>query len=585
MAFEIAVTSRLQPIGRLRSVIHATPGPLVLLVAAGVAMVADIPQVRPEQMTDTGLVSVLPVGWFLSLSLIVVSFVWSLVDEGCPNWLRTAHIVMFIVLIHGTPAMVYGTLRYSWAWKHIGVIEFFQRRGALDPSEPVLGPYHNWPGFFTLWAFATQFAGAKSALAFASWAPVYFNVAMLAPLTAFYRSFTRDNRMVALALWIFYIGSWVGQDYFAPQALNFILYIVILVLWLRFLDPDLTDVSRSVRRSATVLLLLLEATVASSHQLTPVMMTMALVIFALLRRGRGWLLAASSAVITIAWLATGARTFMSDNVQAVLKTMGSLSSNANSTFIDLTQASSGQLLVAKMDRALSISILLLAGIGIVRLRGARMSWVPLGLMAVPLTLLAASSYGGEIVFRVYLFALPSAAFFGAVALGPIWGTRRWSIPRAVMISTVSMALLVGMLFAYYGKERMFHFTRQEVAGSRWLYDNAPAGSLIIGVTSNLPWAFTHYEQYRYRWLAAEDRATRRQLLDDPVAAVNAAVGAKAAVAAYVILNRGQRVEMEATGKLLPLGAVDRIDLALRGSPQFTVVFSNPDVTVLQRVGP
>ncbi len=584
MASEIVTDHRLHPISGLRSVIDAAPGPLVLLLAAAVAMVADIPQVRPEQMTDTGLVSVLPLGWFLSLGLIVISFVWTLVDERCPNWLRTAHILMFIVLIHGTPAMVYGTLRYSWAWKHIGVIEYFQRKGALNPSEPVLGPYHNWPGFFTLWAFATKFAGAKSALAFASWAPVYFNVAMLAPLTAFYRSFTRDNRLVALALWIFYIGSWVGQDYFAPQALNFILYIVILVLWLRFLDPSLTDISRSVRRSATVLLLLLEATVASSHQLTPVMMTMALVVFALLRRGRGWLFATSSAIITIGWLATGARTFMSDNVQAVLKTMGSLSSNANSTFIDLAQASSGQLLVAKMDRALSISILLLAAVGVVRLRGARMSWVPLGLLAVPLSLLGASSYGGEIVFRVYLFALPAAAFFGAVALAPTWGTRLWSIPRAVLICAVSMALLVGMLFAYYGKERMFHFTRQEVRGSQWLYDNAPAGSLIIGVTSNLPWAFTHYEQYQYRWLGTEDPSTRLQLIEDPIGAINAAIDAKPAVNEYVILNRGQRVEMEATGKL-PVGAVERIGVALRTSARFTVVFDNPDVTVLQRVGP
>jgi hypothetical protein len=138
------------------------------------------------------------------------------------------------------------------------------------------------------------------------------------------------------------------------------------------------------------------------------------------------------------------------------------------------------------------------------------------------------------------------------------------------------------LFAYYGKERMFHFTRQEVAGSVWLYDHAPPGSLVIGVSSNLPWAFTHYEQYQYRWLGAEDVPTRRQLIDDPVGAIEAAIVAKPGVANYVVVNRGQRVEMEATGKL-PTGAFDRIAPTLQASGRFTVAFSNRDVTVLQRL--
>jgi hypothetical protein len=226
-------------------------------------------------------------------------------------------------------------------------------------------------------------------------------------------------------------------------------------------------------------------------------------------------------------------------------------------------------------------VLALGALGAARMRGRRDSWVPLGLFGAPLVLLGASSYGGEIVFRVYLFALPCAAFFGAVALGPRWQTHKWTVPRSVRISMVSMSLLIAMLFAYYGKERFFHFTPQEVRGSQWLYDNAPAGSLIIGVTSNLPWAIKNYEQYQYRWLGAEDPVTKRQLVDEPVAAIEAAIQSKPGVVNYVIVNRGQLAEMEATGRL-PIGPLDRLQTVLTNTGNFTVVFNNRDVTVLQR---
>ena len=42
----------------------------------------------------------------------------------------------------------------------------------------------------------------------------------------------------------------------------------------------------------------------------------------------------------------------------------------------------------------------------------------------PLPLIVANSYGGEMVFRVYLFALPFVAFFAAASLFPDAGSRR-----------------------------------------------------------------------------------------------------------------------------------------------------------------
>lgn len=565
---------------RVRSGIRSAPAPVIMLAAVMVALFSNVPGIRPENMTDTGLVSVLPLGWFVQLALLIVSFAIAMHAKDCPPIVRTAHIVCFIVLIHGTPDLVYGTLRYSWAWKHIGVVDYIGRTGTVNPHDPLYSPYYNWPGFFTLFSLAKSFAGAKSALAFAAWAPVYFNLLLLAPLSAFFGSFTKDKRLVSLACWLFYIGSWIGQDYFAPQALNFILYIVVLVLWLRFLDPDLSNITKSTRRTAMVIMVLLQVAIATSHQLTPVVMTLALTTMVVLRKGRGWRVAASAVAINAAWLASGARTFTARNLKSVADGFGSVTENANSSLSDLAKASSGQLIVAQMGRALSTAMLVLAIVGIVRMRKSKSLLVPLALMALPGMLLVASSYGGEIIFRVYLFALPGAAFFAAVALAPREQSR-WTLRPSALLAGLSVPLIGAMLFAHYGGDRQYHFTRDEVSGSEWLYSNAPAGSLVIGLTSNLPWAFEHTEQYRYRWLATEDDPVRQQIINDPVQTVNDAIDAKPVAASFVILNRGQQVQVEANG-ILPVGAVQNVQTKLLSSGRFRIVFQNADVTVMKR---
>ena len=70
------------------------------------------------------------------------------------------HLVTFIAVIHATPAILYGTLRYSWAFKHVGIVDYILRNGSVDPTLPVGGIYHNWPGFFTGSALMTSIAGS-----------------------------------------------------------------------------------------------------------------------------------------------------------------------------------------------------------------------------------------------------------------------------------------------------------------------------------------------------------------------------------------------------------------------------------------
>ena len=119
---------------------------------------------------------------YLALGALTLGFFLALGQRQVREWLLAAHVLVLIFVIHGTPSILYGTLRYAWAWKHVGIVDYIDRHGSVDPDIGYLAPYHNWPGFFALSALFTKLAGFQSALSFASWAPVFFNLLFLAAL-------------------------------------------------------------------------------------------------------------------------------------------------------------------------------------------------------------------------------------------------------------------------------------------------------------------------------------------------------------------------------------------------------------------
>src|SRR5439155_2006425 len=91
-----------------------------------------------------------------------------------------------------------------------------------------LSVYNDWPGFFALGALLTKAAGLRSAVEFAGWAPVFFNLAFVVGPYLLFRSFTRDRRLLWVAIWLFVLTNWIGQDYFSPQAMSYFFYLVLI---------------------------------------------------------------------------------------------------------------------------------------------------------------------------------------------------------------------------------------------------------------------------------------------------------------------------------------------------------------------
>ena len=86
---------------------------------------------RRSADADLGLVSVLSIGYYVAMGVLTASFCIAVRSRDGHWALLAAHVVVLIVMLHGTPAILYDTLRYSWAWKHVGVVDYIVRHGWL----------------------------------------------------------------------------------------------------------------------------------------------------------------------------------------------------------------------------------------------------------------------------------------------------------------------------------------------------------------------------------------------------------------------------------------------------------------------
>ena len=540
-------------------------------------------RVETRTMTDLGLISVLPWASLAALGLLTISFARALARATSPDWLLSTYPLCLSTLIFSTPAVLYEVPRYSWTWKHAGIVDFIDRTGGVDPHIEVLSVYHSWPGFFAANAMLTDLAGFDSALSYAAWAELLFNLLALAAVLALLRALSPDPRTVAVGGWLFVLGNWVGQGYFSPQGINYVWYLIvvaILVRWFpgRSVAPALPDLSAGRRVGLGAVILLLLVTIAGTHQLTPVVMILTLAGLAAVRETSLRSLPFFMAVVVSAWVLYVAEPFTRTALREALGEVGTVGSNLESTLIGYGTASEGQVLVSLVTRGFTVAICLLAGLGILTSwRSGRRIHSALVLALVPFLMVLVSTYGNEVMFRAYLFAMPGLAYFAAVLLWPPGG-RAWR-QRSVLLAVVSVYLVLGSGFAQFGNDRQYHFTAEEVAAAEFVYDNAPSDSLLIEGSRSYPSQFRNYERFTYVPIAREDPEDIQRILEDPVQTMTRWMGdTETYRASYLIITRSQIAATTAMGEI-PEGGLLAIEDALRSSPRFRVAFENRDAIV------
>ncbi len=577
-----------------------------ILAVATLLWVVSLVRINVDAIGSFGLLSAFPVTMYLALAVLTASMSRAIHRrEG--NVVLAAHVFLFMLIAHGTPAALYETLRYSWAWQHLGLVDYLARHHTVDSHVKNLNVYQSWPGFFaaaTTWLVGS---GASSWIGPVQWAPLFFELLDAIALYAVFDALDADRRVVWTGVWLFALGNWIGQDYFSPQAFVFFLYLVVILLMVRWLgrrpamprvltrfvrhsangeraepepepepEPE-SDERRTHTRAAVGLVVLCTAAIASSHPLTPFVLIVAVLLIALVRGLTVRRLPLAVAGVVLLWLATGALGYMRVTLPSIIDGLVTLGGTVDQSLSKSSHAGASQHLVSLVGRSEVAVIAGVALVGVVRrVRHGRWDATAILLALAPVAILVGGSYGGEAVFRVYLFALPFLAYLAAACCYPTPAHGR--ALSAVIVFVVSLATLTGFLFGYYGKEAWTHFSIRELYAAQTVFVDAPPRSLVVDGAGDYPIGFAHFENVTYLHLSAESPASISTLLAAPEPVLYGWLSDARYARGYLIITRSQKAESDALG-LLPRGALDRIERVLLASSRFTVLYHDVDASV------
>lgn len=561
-------------------------------------------------ITDLGLAPLLPLAFYGALAALLVGFALLLRRQKPNVILVLGHYLMLIAIWHATPSLLYGTPRYPFTYKHIGISAYIQQYGSIDPN---IDAYFNWPGFFTLSAFASDLSGLNTPYVEAIYAPILMNIFIVAGLLVLLHGLTRDPRVIWLSAWVYLVANWVGQDYFAPQSFAYALHLMVLGVFVTYFsgrgwrrvrgfaatpvgttavsitetddgckkvgaDPG-TVVATPWERSGLLLFIIVGfAAVVASHQLTPFMTIASIAALIVLGLGKARLTLVLMVGLLLAWLTYMAQTYFAGHLGSLLASVGRLLENMTIASEVLAPTAAGdlspqRLLVLDLRQWLTLLVGGLAVIGFVRRsRGRSIEWVPLVLMIVPAAMVALQPYGGEIIMRIYLFSVPLLAYFVARAFFP---TSTVVPARGVSIALIAATAVMaaGMTFAYYGNESMNYVAEDEIVVLEELYAHAEVGSLIVTQTNNAPTKHSRYDEFSYLTLVdlvgPLDTARDMPSPTGLARAITDVGGPRS----YLLLTRSQEANARLFG-FLP--GVDWVEFRreLESSQSFETVFAN-----------
>lgn len=319
---------------------------------------------------------------------------------------------------------------YDWTYKHIAVVDYIQQHGLIMP--PGTDIYTKWPSFFVTVAWFCDVTGLNPTTLAHVWAPI-IHILIAVSVYSAARIFGLSPRVALTAAFVIEIVNWVAQDYLSPQSWTLIMSFGLLTLLIASRES----------RSAGILAILPFVAIVPSHQLTPywLMLTTGLLILA--KRVRPWWV-----LLVMAAVAGG---YLLMNLEAVAPYGFSLGAspvkNAESNLGDVV-GSPAKWFTSAVCRSVSATVFLsaLAAAWWLRKRG-RPVLVPCILAFSPLLMLLGLSYGGEAIFRVYLYSLLGLGLLIAPLL--VWALdrprrRRIALPAAAATCWMAVVALASL---------------------------------------------------------------------------------------------------------------------------------------------
>ncbi|WP_250008526.1 hypothetical protein [Actinoplanes sp. M2I2] len=591
-------------VGRRRDTVDNGPVlgavPFVTLVLGVGLWALELAQLQPGEVGLYGFSAALGVPFIVGAVLLFIGFAVELFGRARPLVL-VAHLVVVPIIMQATVPLLDGTIEYAWTYKHIGVVDLINTNGSLISGSDI---YQQWPGFFAAVAMLSHVSGLDG-LSFAAWSSLTFALITSLMVAALLRQFTRDRRIIALAVLLFQACMWVDIGYFSPQALVFALMLGFWVIVTRWLIgppviaaepkgrigrlrawavrgmPQGRETDPRTRRWAALGAAGIFTAIVVTHQLTPVLMMVplfALTILGILRP-RAFLVGLVAIMLIF-----------------FVPRLGSVNSQYSLFSFDLLSNASGnaaswktpeQEFSATVSRALAIGLWLaaLVAVWLTRKKLGRVL-VPALIGFLPMVTLVAGNYGGEAIYRVFAFSMP----FVGLLIGVLWaGKGRRGVPAMLASGVLLAMLMLAGLQGLQGQLMVHQVRATDIEAAQYFYANAEPGSGLVLVAPNFPTKLeANYGSFNKGHVSVDI-----SLIGDPLFTGNINGGRLPDIETYI------RAMNYPTNYLVVSDAMDdytdyfgtaddnamqSLDAALRGSADWQVFYQGPGVAIFKLVG-
>lgn len=459
-------------------------------------------QVDIANIGDYGLIPILPWGWPLGFAMVLIAAALYASKREANPWMMTSLIGGVIVIVYATAPLVYQAPHLPWVYKHVGVVNLLLEQGHALRDTDI---YNRWSAFFALGGVFTRFSGVPGPISFIGWAEIYFISLQTSLVGSMMWNETKRVGPAGLAALLFILINWIGQGYFSPQALAFTLMLALMTVafsqlydvgnrlgdalsWLTSFVVRRKQLWKSERpdpewntKTAVAVVLALDVGVAITHQLTPYVLLIQLGVLTVCGFIRPRWLLVGCAAITVGYLLPNLGW-----VNGHYGLFSSLDPFNNVKVSDETKyaCSTACEFVSRISTLASAFSWLIGFAAIVVLARRKPTFrLPLYGLAMfgAFLMVLGQSYGGEAALRVVMFSSPFAAILIAAAISTFGD--RW---RSFLAVGLSLVLAISFLYAYFGNEEYYFINRDAVRASEYLYENAPAGSVILYTAENFP---------------------------------------------------------------------------------------------------
>jgi O-antigen/teichoic acid export membrane protein len=501
----------------LRSVARLVP----LAVGVPLGFVA-ISQTDTGRIGDMGLIQAVPPLYYVALALVIVGLFICMGAKRRAPLLTVLHVGAMIVLLHGLPALVEANPRFPIAWLHAGFVDQLASNGKLLPA---LDARFSWAGFFAGNALIEQAGASGAPVWLLKFTPLFVNAAACWAIWVIGKPFRFTQRQRLCALPVFVLANWVGQDYFSPQATNFVLFLIVVAVVVnvfglapvadskigRFVRSGPVDSLDLDPQQSVLVYLAVVAMIAAvivSHQLTPFFLAGALLLMGLTKSIKVRTLGFVTLAGVITWIAYSAEAYWVGHWDKLVGSTGAVNTLVQRNLSDRAATSDlARALVVNSRIALAGVVWLLAGVALVR--AWRRHNVPVALaclLVAPFPVMLLQSYGGEMLLRVYLFAVPPSALLIGTLMAPAGRDLRLG-RRLVMALVLSLSVPAFML-ARYGNERFEQVTSDDLGAVETVYNQAPDGATVYVINPQTVVYSERVDQIRFAVLkSTEDAST------------------------------------------------------------------------------